>query len=229
MKRLPIICIVLVLTLICCSLFTHRVSNANATKKIAGEYTVVIDAGHGGKDAGAIGVDGSNEKTINLQIAECLYDFLRFSGINAVMTRSGDYETYYDENDDKTRSDLYNRMDLVNSIENSVLISIHQNHFEDSAEHGTQIWYSANTAKSKVLADSILQCVKSNLQSDNKRENKESGSSYYLLYKAISPSIMVECGFVSNPEENKLLQNSEYQQKMAYSIFAGTNGVLYGK
>ena len=145
------------------------------------------------------------------------------------MTRSGDYETYYDKNDDKTRSDLYNRMDLVNSIENSVLISIHQNHFDDSAEHGTQIWYSANTAKSKVLADSILQCIKSNLQSDNKRENKESGSSYYLLYKAKSPSIMVECGFVSNPEENKLLQNSEYQQKMAYSIFAGTNGVLYGK
>lgn len=97
MKRLPIICIVLVLILICCSLFIHRVSNANATKKIAGEYTVVIDAGHGGKDAGAIGIDGSNEKTINLQIAECLYDFLRFSGINAVMTRSGDYETYYDE------------------------------------------------------------------------------------------------------------------------------------
>lgn len=129
------------------------------------------------------------------------------------MTRSGDYETYYDEKDDKTRSDLYNRMDLVNSIENSVLISIHQNHFEDSEEHGTQIWYSANTAKSKVLADSILQCIKSNLQSDNKRENKESGSSYYLLYKAKSPSIMVECGFVSNPEENKLLQNSEYQQK----------------
>lgn len=229
MKKLPIIFLALIFMFTTCSMFTHRVVTASSNKALPGEPTIVIDAGHGGKDAGAIGCDGSAEKVINLQISEYLYDFLRFSGINAVMTRYGDYETYYDDSDDKTKSDLYNRMDLVNSIENSVLISIHQNHFDDSAEHGTQIWYSANTNMSKTLADSILNCVKKYIQNDNKRENKESGSSYYLLYKAKSPSIMVECGFVSNPEENKLLQNSEYQQKTAYSIFAGTNGVLYGK
>lgn len=198
----------------------NSVSNQFLNRK-----TVVIDAGHGGRDVGAICIDNSFEKTINLDIALKLYDFLMVSGINAVLIRDGDYATYK-ENESADHSDLYNRLDFVNSIDNSFLISIHQNHFDNEAEWGTQIWYSANTEESKILADSILDTVKEFIQPDNKRVNKESDNSYYLLYKAKSPSIMIECGFVSNEKENKLLQDSKYQCDMAYSILVGACGEL---
>lgn len=186
---------------------------------------LVIDAGHGGIDAGAIGVDNSLEKDINLSIAQKLYDFAMVSGISSFLVRDGDY-LCYDINDDTSRSDLYNRLDTVNSIPNSTLISIHQNHFTDENEHGMQIWYSPNNDESKILADSILNISKDNLQKENSRENKKSDDSYYLLYKAKVPSVMVECGFMSNAEENKLLQENSYQNKLAYSIMLGFSEFL---
>lgn len=182
--------------------------------------TVIIDPGHGGIDVGAVGIDGSLEKNINLSISLDLYDFLMVSGINAVLTRDGDYEVYR-AGEQRTKSDLYNRMDYINSVPDSILISIHQNHFENEAEWGTQIWYSPNDEKSPTLADKILNSVKRNVQPENKRMNKKSDDSYYILYKAQKPSVMVECGFVSNENENKRLQDKEYQRDMAYSILAG--------
>lgn len=181
---------------------------------------LVIDAGHGGIDAGAIGTDNSLEKEINLSIALKLYDFTMVSGITSFLVRDGDY-LCYDENDDTSRSDLYNRLDIVNSIPNSTLISIHQNHFSDEKEKGMQIWYSSNIDESRVLADKILTITKDYLQKNNERENKKSDDSYYLLYKAKVPSVMVECGFMSNNEENELLQDNSYQNKLAYSIMLG--------
>ena len=172
--------------------------------------TVIIDPGHGGIDVGTVGIDGSLEKNINLSISLDLYDFLMVSGINTVLTRDGDYEMYR-AGEQRTKSDLYNRMDYINSVPNSILISIHQNHFENEAEWGTQVWYSPNDDISPTLADKILQSVKKNIQPENKRENKVSDNSYYILYKAQKPSVMVECGFVSNENENKRLQDKEYQ------------------
>lgn len=182
--------------------------------------TVIIDPGHGGIDVGTVGIDGSLEKNINLSISLDLYDFLMVSGINTVLTRDGDYEMYR-AGEQRTKSDLYNRMDYINSVPNSILISIHQNHFENEAEWGTQVWYSPNDEISPTLADKILQSVKKNIQPENKRENKISDNSYYILYKAQKPSVMVECGFVSNENENKRLQDKEYQRDMAYSILVG--------
>ena len=182
--------------------------------------TVIIDPGHGGIDVGTVGIDGSLEKNINLSISLDLYDFLMVSGINTVLTRDGDYEMYR-AGEQRTKSDLYNRMDYINSVPNSILISIHQNHFENETEWGTQVWYSPNDEISPTLADKILQSVKKNIQPENKRENKVSDNSYYILYKAQKPSVMVECGFVSNENENKRLQDKEYQRDMAYSILVG--------
>ncbi len=182
--------------------------------------TVVIDAGHGGRDGGTMGVDGSCEKMINLSIALDLYDFLAVSGINADLTRNGDYELY-NVGEERNKSDLYNRLDYINSKSNAVLISIHQNHFENENEWGTQIWYSENDEKSKILADKILNSIKQNLQNENKRVNKPSGDDYYLLYKASVPSVMIECGFMSNVEENKKLQDLEYQKDFAFSVLCG--------
>lgn len=182
--------------------------------------TVIIDPGHGGIDVGTVGIDGSLEKNINLSISLDLYDYLMVSGINTVLTRDGDYEVYM-AGEKRTKSDLYNRMDFINSVPNSILISIHQNHFENEAEWGTQVWFSPNDEISPTLANKILQSVKKNIQPENKRENKVSDNSYYILYKAQKPSVMVECGFVSNRNENNKLQDKEYQKDMAYSILAG--------
>ena len=227
MKKAPLIMLCILFVLINClsisCIKTHynTVSNNNYISR----YKVVIDAGHGGKDAGTIGVDGTNEKDINLQIALTLCDYLNVCGITGVLIREGDYEIYK-EGETRSRSDLYNRMDFINSVENAVLISIHQNHFENEAEWGTQIWYSANDNMSSILADSILSNVKALLQPENKRSNKESDSSYYLLYKASVPSIMIECGFMSNINENKKLKDGEYQSDMAYAIMSGICNIV---
>lgn len=222
MKKVLVIIFTFVFTFVTCVGINYMMRDVvDISSSISSNrVNLVIDAGHGGIDAGTIGADNANEKDINLSIALMLYDFAMVSGISSFLVRDGDYLVYSD-NDDKSRSDLYNRMDYINSIENSSLISIHQNHFQDSSEWGMQIWYSPNDDKSKIMADNILEITKSNLQSDNTRLNKKSDSSYYLLYKAQVPSIMVECGFMSNSDENKKLQDNKYQKQLAYSIMLG--------
>lgn len=222
MKKVLVIIFTFVFTFVTCVGINYMMRDVvDISSNISSNrVNLVIDAGHGGIDVGTIGVDNANEKDINLSIALMLYDFAMVSGISSFLVRDGDYLVYSD-NDDKSRSDLYNRMDYINSIENSSLISIHQNHFQDNSEWGMQIWYSPNDDKSKIMADNILEITKSNLQSDNTRLNKKSDSSYYLLYKAQVPSIMVECGFMSNSDENKKLQDNKYQKQLAYSIMLG--------
>lgn len=227
LKRIVLVVLSLIIVVTSCSFADHIHNKANNvdSKEISSKYTVVIDAGHGGKDAGTIGVDSVKEKDINLSIVKSLYDFLKVSGISSVMIRNDDSE-FYAPNEKRDKSDLYNRLDFVNSTENAVLISIHQNHFDSESEWGTQIWYSANTPESKEIADSILNNVKDLIQPDNKRENKQSDNSYYLLYKASVPSVMIECGFMSNVRENNLLQQEEYQNDMAYCIMSGICNIV---
>ena len=222
MKRALIIISCAVLLFVGIFKISYKVDSTllNVIKQFEMRNTVIIDAGHGGKDGGTIGIDGSCEKSINLSIALDLYDFLAVSGIIVDLTRNGDYELY-NAGEKRNKSDLYNRLDYINSKSNAVLISIHQNHFENENEWGTQIWYSENDEKSKILADKILFSIKQNLQQDNKRENKPSGDDYYLLHKASVPSVMIECGFMSNTEENKKLQDIEYQKDFAFSILCG--------
>lgn len=224
MKKSTVIILTVIFTFCSCLGINVALRNKTAVNNAQrlNRINLVIDAGHGGIDAGTIGVDGAKEKDINLNIALKLYDFARVSGINATLIRTGDYQ-YYRKGDDTKRSDLYNRMDYINSVHNSTLVSIHQNHFENEKEHGMQIWYSPNDDKSPVLADSILDVTKKFLQPDNKRLNKKSDSAYYLLHKAKVPSVMVECGFMSNTKENSDLQNNDYQNKLAYLIMLGLN------
>lgn len=222
MKKLLIICLTFIFTFVSCFSVNLLLKKAVSVNDFSKEKRInlVIDAGHGGIDAGTIGVDGTKEKVINLGIAEKLYDFAMVSGVSSFLVRDGDYLVYR-ENDDKSRSDLYNRLDYINSVRNSLLISIHQNHFEDEREWGMQIWYSPNDSSSPILADKILNISKQNLQPENRRLNKPSDDSYYILYKAKVPSVMVECGFMSNTEENKKLKDENYQKELAYSIMLG--------
>lgn len=188
--------------------------------------TVVIDAGHGGVDGGTSGADNSVEKDINLKIAKKLETYLALYGIKTVMTRTEDI-TVADESaktiKEKKTSDLKNRMKLINETPNSVLISIHQNHYTSEKYVGTQVFYSGNNNESASLAMIIQSNVKEYLQKDNNRLTKMATDDLFLLYQAQRPSVMVECGFMSNPQENKKLQNEEYQSQLAYCIALSVN------
>lgn len=186
--------------------------------------TVIIDPGHGGEDGGAVGVGGVVEKNINLDISLKLRDYFKASGFNVVMTRDDDRSIYDDgckTIKEKKVSDIHNREKLIKDYPNCIFISIHQNKFEESKYSGTQVFYSKNNRKSEMLAKSVQNQVKISLQPDNERLIKPSGSNLYILYHTKVPAIMAECGFLSNPTEAKKLQDSEYQDQMAFSIYSG--------
>lgn len=185
--------------------------------------TVIIDAGHGGEDGGAE-VDGVLEKNINLSIADKLADTLRLCGVRVTEIRDEDISVYDDGAQslrEKKVSDLKHRVEIVNGSENNILVSIHQNKFDNSAYSGAQVFYSSNNDKSRVLAESIRNSVVSLLQNDNTRELKPANSDIYLLDNATVPAVIVECGFLSNDEERAKLLDSGYQSEMAYSIAMG--------
>ncbi|MEE0858216.1 MAG: N-acetylmuramoyl-L-alanine amidase [Acutalibacteraceae bacterium] len=186
--------------------------------------TIIIDAGHGGEDGGAVAGDGTNEKDINMQIAQNLNTMFQSGGFKTVMTRTSDI-AIYDEGcstiKDKKVSDMHNRLEIFNKDENSIIISIHQNKFEQEKYNGTQLFYSPNNEKSEVLAESIRLSVTGMLQPDNTRENKKATKDIYLLYNCKQPSVIVECGFLSNNAELEKLKTEDYQQQMAFSIYCG--------
>lgn len=187
------------------------------------EFIVVIDAGHGGEDSGAV-ANSLLEKDINLDIALKLRDMLKASGITVKMIRESDisiYDTSSGTVHEKKVSDLKNRVEIVNENKNNILVSIHQNKFEESQYSGAQMFYSTNNEKSQILAESIRQSVTGLIQQDNKRELKEGGKDIYLLDKATVPSVIVECGFLSNPDEAKNLSDENYRNKMAFAIYCG--------
>lgn len=184
---------------------------------------VVIDAGHGGEDGGA-SANGVLEKDINLSIALKLRDMLVASGYNVVMTREDDISIYDNSAStihEKKVSDMRNRKEIINGNSNNILISIHQNKFEQSKYSGAQIFYSKNNGLSIKLAENIQRSVTGLLQPENKRELKAADGSVYLLDKAEVPAVIVECGFLSNAEEAKKLNSEEYQKQMAFAILCG--------
>jgi len=198
----------------------------------AGAQTVVvIDAGHGGVDSGAVSSGGIKEKDINLDIALKLNDLLTVYGVKTLLIRSSDTDIS-DEGCDTIRekkvSDIHNRFDIVNETENSVLVSIHQNFYEESKYSGTQVFYAPDADGSENLAQCIQQSVVKSLQPENMRQVKASGDSIYLLYHAKRPSVMVECGFLSNPDEAEKLNDETYRSQLAVFIAQGVLNYLGG-
>ena len=189
-------------------------------------YTVILDAGHGGEDGGAVGADGTMEKDINLSITKKLQQLFLTSGFNVKMIRDSDISVYSDEMNtikEKKVSDLKNRLNIANENENknNILISIHQNKFQKSKYNGTQVFYSENNPKSKELANNIKESVIGFLQPDNKREIKPATKDIYILYNCKNVAVMVECGFLSNDLELQKLKDEKYQNKIAFSIYCG--------
>ncbi len=185
--------------------------------------TLVIDAGHGGEDGGAVNDSGVLEKDINLVIANDTASLFRFLGFDVVQTRMQDMALSTDGDTIRSRkvADMKKRLEIFNSSDDNVIISIHQNKFPESKYHGTQIFYSPNNPSSKELADSIKFSVKGLLQPENERECKQADSGIYLLKSTDKPAVIVECGFISNSDECKKLLTDDYQKQMSYSIVAG--------
>lgn len=204
--------------------FMANFSAAEASSMPITQKTVIVDAGHGGDDGGAIGIDGTVEKDINLDIALKLEKILKFYGFNVIMTRTQDVMTCDDGLDSLRKrkiSDIHNRFELMRKNPDAIFISVHQNKFEDSSQHGTQVFYSGNDERSKELAEAIQTSVTLTLQRKNDRVVKKSGSGIYLLYHAKIPAVLVECGFISNSDEMKKLKDESYRMKLAILIADG--------
>lgn len=184
---------------------------------------IVLDAGHGGLDSGAVGKSGVLEKDVNLSVVKHLQQLLELSGFKTVLTRSEDI-SIYDPGVEGIRnqkmSDMDNRLEIIQSYPDSIFLCIHQNNFTDPAYFGGQMFYNNNNPDNRTLAQ-IMQNRFAQLQPGNDREIKLTGDELYLLKSNPNPSLMIECGFLSNPEEEAKLASTEYQQKLAFTIYSG--------
>jgi N-acetylmuramoyl-L-alanine amidase len=181
----------------------------------------VIDPGHGGFDPGTQSAGGVLEKDINLAIGLKTDLLMRFLGLKTVMTRESD-EVFHDLDavsiHDRKVSDMNNRVKLVNETENGVLLSIHQNYYDQRQYYGAQVFYHG--AANKDFAESMQKTLRSSLDKDNTRQSKVRDN-IFLLNNVTAPAVLIECGFLSNPEEAVLLNSSGYQRKIALAITKG--------
>ena len=192
---------------------------------------IVIDAGHGGEDGGAVAADGTVESGINLAIAQDLDALLRFLGCETRMTRTEDAAIYSDGARtlrEKKASDLKNRVALVNETPNAVLLSIHQNSLPASRRvHGAQAFH-ARTEGSEALAESVQVALNAAVNPGNEKSRKVIDKSVYLMKNISCPAVLVECGFLSNAEEAARLCETDYQRKLAVTVAAGFLAGLAG-
>ena len=185
---------------------------------------IVIDAGHGGPDGGASDATGVCEKDINLNIAKYLEVYLKQSGAKVVMTRTKDVSLHTNDNasvKNRKREDLLKRKEIANTSGADMMISIHLNCFEQTKYNGAQVFYETNFAESKALATAIQKAMRENLNPNNNRLEQKINDTKIQFQNLSVPSVLVECGFLSNPEEASLLKTPEYQQKTALAVYLG--------
>lgn len=211
------LCSLMTLVIVICTSACDRHTNSAPDNPV-----VLIDPGHGGFDGGAVAEDGTLEKHLNLTISLTLRDMLLVCGVPVAMTRTTDCGLEEDASAsirEKKLTDMRRRLSMYDGA--ALVISIHQNQFTQSKYSGTQLFYSANHSDSVRLARSIQESVVGHIQPQNARELKRATDGIYLLYHADVPAVLVECGFLSNPNELKLLKTSAYQQTLAFAIAAG--------
>lgn len=186
------------------------------------KYTVVIDSGHGGIDPGKVSASGAYEKDINLAIALKLQKLLEEQGCQVIMTRTTDQGLYDESASNKKMSDMKKRIEIMNGCHPDLIVSIHQNSFSDTISKGAQVFYQASSETGKALAEQMQAVLKEQADPNNKRQCK-ANNDYYLLQHTEATMVIIECGFMSNPQEAELLQTEDYQNTLAAAI---TNGVM---
>ena len=184
------------------------------------QTVIVIDVGHGGSDPGKVGIDGVKEKDVNLAIAGYLRDYLLAQDYTVYMTRDTDRDLSDSSVSNKKRSDLNHRIQFTTDKNASCMISIHQNSYPDTIQHGAQTFYYQGRNEDKTFAQLVQESLLA-FDPTNTRQIK-STESYYILKNTSIPSILIECGFLSNPDETARLTDPNYQKELAYAIAVGT-------
>lgn len=186
------------------------------------ERQLILDAGHGGEDGGAVSLTGVPESNINLAVVLKLDQLLGFFGQAPILLRDSDI-SIYDPGCETLRqkkvSDLHNRVSAIEGTENAVVISIHQNTFSNPAYHGAQVFFRAGE-ESKALAELVQSALREGLDRENKRAPAQIPDSVYLMKHITCPAVLVECGFLSNPSEEARLRESGYQTQLALCVAA---------
>lgn len=184
------------------------------------ENCIVIDAGHGGDDPGKIGINGTLEKDINLKIAHKLKILLESQGYEVIMTRETGDGLYQPGTKNMKVEDMHNRCEIITEAMPVFTVSIHQNSYPEEYVKGAQVFYYGQSKDGEALAKKIQGSLIAYLDPENHRTEK-ANESYYLLKKTPTPTVIVECGFLSNSEEAELLNTEDYQDKVAWAVMMG--------
>lgn len=185
----------------------------------AKKYRLVIDAGHGGIDGGSVGiVTGKDEASINLEYSKCLKDYFENFDFDVILTRKNANGLYSSISSNKKKDDMRARQKIINEAKADIVISIHMNSFPTKSSRGCQVFYNDKSESGKMLAEKVQQQLIRDM--DNAKSSPKA-EDFFILNCSNTPSILVECGFLSNPEEDRLLSTEEYKMKLCYSIFCG--------
>ena len=219
-ELIPVYAVVFLLVLFAALIGNRAVQVTAEAEVVSAKRVIIIDAGHGGEDGGAISCTGALESNINLKIAQRLNDLIHFLGVHTQMTRKEDISIYTEGESlsQKKISDLKERVRICNQINSAVLLSIHQNNFTDSKYSGAQVFYSS-TDGSEQLAREIQDAFVSTINPGSNR-NVKKAKGIYVLENIQCPGVLIECGFLSNPEEEALLRSEVYQKKICCVIAA---------
>lgn len=190
----------------------------NGTKET--RHTIVIDPGHGGNDPGKVGINGALEKDVNLAIALKLKKYLEQEDMEVVMTRQEDKGLYEETDSNKKVHDMKNRLAIMEGVKPALVVSVHQNSYPEESVSGVQVFYYRDSAEGKKAALLMQEQMIATLQPTKERAAKEN-STYYILKKTTVPTIIVECGFLSNREEADRLTSEDYQERVAWAIHLG--------
>lgn len=216
LKKKVIVWIVVVLVLVST---VCAVVGAKKTMSPKSQFTIVVDAGHGGVDGGAVGLQtGITENELNLQFAQTLKRICQEYGWKVVLTRSDLSGLYSPLASNKKRSEMEKRKAIIQKSNADIVVSMHMNSFSDKSVCGANVFYWNGSEQGKVLANSVQEIF---FETMNVRNSQAKAGDYYILNCVETPSILVECGFLSNEKEELLLQDKSYQQQMCYAIFCG--------
>lgn len=178
--------------------------------------TIVLDAGHGGRDGGSVGVNGTIEKEINLRYTLALKEKLVSAGYRVELTRKTDDGLYLESAKNKKMSDLNARMEIIKRANPNLVISIHMNSFSSQSAHGASTYYRSGDESGQIVSDLIQQSLNTYLGAPS---NTGKVGNYYILNESYYTAVLIECGFLSNPEEERLLNTDEYLEKFVDAVY----------
>lgn len=205
----------------------HLETFVSADKAEADKEVIVVDCGHGENDPGKIGVNGALEKDINLTVGKLVKERLKKAGYEVAMTRTEDKMLAPEDSTNRKAQDMKARVAFINEAKPVIAVSVHQNSYHEPDVSGAQVFYYSHSTEGEEAAK-IMQEAFLSVDPENTRQAK-ANDSYYILKRTEVPTIIVECGFLSNPEEAELLTDEEYQKKIADAITAGVEKYLESK